>query len=141
LYRCAGEAARPDHPPSLSTLNAAGDFPAKEVRQALEAYLAVRDERPDKDDFEEVFLGQRGPLSSHGVEVLVAKYAQRTGLPDLRPHAFRHSFAKHLIDAGEDLVTVQSLLGHTNLNTTARYTKPGARDLEEAVRRLEQDAG
>ncbi len=107
-----------------------------EVRQALAAWLAVRAERPDNDAYEEVFLGQRGPLSAHGVEVLVTKYARRAGLPALRPHALRHSFAKHLLDAGEDLVTVQVLLGHSNLNTTARYTQPGARDLEEAVARL-----
>ena len=111
-----------------------------EVRQALIAYLAVRAERPDHDAYEEVFLGQRGPLSAHGVEVLVTKYAQRAGLPALRPHALRHSFAKHLLDAGEDLVTVQVLLGHSNLNTTARYTQPGARDLEEAVTRLVNEA-
>jgi integrase/recombinase XerC len=108
----------------------------KDARQALAAYLAVRRERADAEAFEAVFLGQRGPLSAHGVEVLIAKYARRAGLPDLQPHALRHSFAKHLLDAGEDLVTVQSLLGHANLNTTARYTKPGARDLEEAVARL-----
>ncbi len=108
----------------------------KDARQALAAYLAVRNDREGAEACEEVFLGQRGPLSAHGIEVLVAKYARRAGLPDLRPHALRHSFAKHLLDAGEDLVTVQALLGHTNLNTTARYTKPGARDLEEAVARL-----
>jgi site-specific recombinase XerD len=107
-----------------------------EVRQALVAHLAVRAERPDQAEHDTLFLGQRGPLSAHGVEVLVAKYAQRAGLPALRPHALRHSFAKHLLDAGEDLVTVQVLLGHRNLNTTARYTQPGARDLEEAVARL-----
>jgi integrase/recombinase XerC len=107
-----------------------------EVRQALAAWLAVRAERTDSNDHEEIFLGQRGPLSAHGVEVLVTKYARRAGLPTLRPHTLRHSFAKHLLDAGEDLVTVQTLLGHSNLNTTARYTKPGARDLEAAVARL-----
>jgi site-specific recombinase XerD len=107
-----------------------------EVRQALTAWLAIRAERSDHDAYEEVFLGQRGPLSTHGIEVLVTKYARHAGLPALRPHALRHSFAKHLLDAGEDLVTVQTLLGHTNLNTTARYTTPGARDLEEAVARL-----
>ena len=107
-----------------------------EVRQALAAWLVIRAERSDHDAYEEVFLGQRGPLSAHGVEVLVTKYARHAGLPTLRPHALRHSFAKHLLDAGEDLVTVQALLGHSNLNTTARYTQPGARDLEEAVARL-----
>jgi len=107
-----------------------------EVRHALAAWLATRAERPDTNEYEEVFLGQRGPLSTHGIEVLVTKYAARAGLPTLRPHALRHSFAKHLLDAGEDLVTVQTLLGHSNLNTTARYTQPGARDLEEAVGRL-----
>jgi len=107
-----------------------------EVRQALAVWLAARAERPDHDAYAEVFLGQRGPLSAHGVEVLVAKYGRRAGLLGLRPHALRHSFAKHLLDAGEDLVTVQALLGHSNLNTTARYTKPEARDLEEAVARL-----
>jgi site-specific recombinase XerD len=46
-----------------------------EVRQALAAWLAARTHRLNADAFEEVFLGQRGPISSHGVEVLVAKYA------------------------------------------------------------------
>jgi len=107
-----------------------------EVRGALVAWLTVRAARADHEGYEEVFLGQRGSLSAHGVEVLVTKYAIHAGLPTLRPHALRHSFAKHLLEAGADLVTVQALLGHSNLNTTARYTQPGARDLEEAVARL-----
>lgn len=53
----------------------------------------------------------------------------------------RHTFAKHVLDAGEDVATVQRLLGHERLETTAIYTQPMARDLEAAVRRLEADAG
>ncbi len=109
------------------------------VRDALAAYLAVRRERSDSSRYSELFLGQRGPLNSHAVEKLIRKCAHRAGLEAFTPHSLRHSFAKRLLDAGEDLVTVQALLGHERLDTTARYTHPGARDLEEAVGRLDEE--
>jgi len=109
------------------------------VRSALAAYLQVRQERADAAQYEELFLGQRGPLNRQAVEKLIEKYAQRAGLEAFSPHSLRHSFAKSLLDAGEDLVTVQNLLGHERLDTTARYTQPGARDLEEAVGRLDEE--
>jgi site-specific recombinase XerD len=109
------------------------------VRSALVTYLAVRQERSDAANYQELFLGQRGPLNRQAVEKLIDKYAQRAGLEAFSPHSLRHSFAKSLLDAGEDLVTVQSLLGHERLDTTARYTQPGARDLEEAVGRLDEE--
>ena len=82
-------------------------------------------------------IGQRGaPVQEQAVQNLVHKYATRASLEGLT----RHSFARHLLDAGEDLVTVSRLLGHERLETTAIYTQLHERDLEEAVGRLERDA-
>lgn len=46
---------------------------------------------------------------------------ERAGLPDLRVHGLRHSFASFLINAGRSLYEVQKLLGHTQVKTTQRY--------------------
>jgi site-specific recombinase XerD len=109
-----------------------------DVRRAVEAYKQVRPRVAD----DRLFVGQRGqPLRPQGVQLVVRKYARRAGLPEVTPHVLRHTFAKHVLDAGEDLATVQRLLGHERLETTAIYTQPTARDLEAAVRRLEADAG
>ena len=109
-----------------------------DVRRALASYIRVRPTVAG----DHLFVGQRGtPLRPQGVQQVVAKYSRRAGFPEVTPHVLRHTFAKHVLDAGEDLATVQRLLGHERLETTAIYTQPTARDLEQAVRRLEADAG
>jgi integrase/recombinase XerC len=104
-----------------------------EVRRALSDYLEVR---PDIAS-DRVFIGQRGPLTADGVRKLVAKYAARADLQDVTPHVLRHSFGKGALDAGVNLVTVATLLGHERLETTAIYTRPSKMDLEAAVAKLE----
>jgi site-specific recombinase XerD len=107
-----------------------------DVRKALAAYIQVR----PRLGIPQLFIGQRGNrLTPLGVEKIVRKYGYQAGLQEVTPHTLRHSFGKHSLDAGVDLVTVSTLLGHQRLETTAIYTTPSRRDLEQAVSKLERD--
>lgn len=55
------------------------------------------------------------------------------GLPELRIHDLRHSFASFLVNAGRSLYEVQELLGHTDIRTTSRYAHLSRERLREAV--------
>ena len=101
-----------------------------EARRGLETYLEVR----PKVTSDSLFIGQRGEgLKPRAVELVVAKYVRLAGLEEVTPHTLRHSFGKHTLDAGANLVTVAHLMGHQNIKTTAIYTSPHQRDLEQAV--------
>jgi site-specific recombinase XerD len=62
------------------------------------------------------------PISAKAVFLACRQAGQRAGLTKpVHPHSLRHAFATHLLEAGVNLRTIQILLGHANLETTARY--------------------
>jgi site-specific recombinase XerD len=103
--------------------------------RALSEYLEGRD---DPADDEPLFLSQKGgAISSYAVWYTVKKYAALAEVEGVTPHTFRHTVATQLVrDPEVDLVTAATFLGHSRLDTTARYSQPSADDLEKAANRL-----
>ena len=75
-----------------------------------------------------------------GLQLTVAfrRACNRAGLKDFRFHDLRHSFASYLTMGGENLRTVQTLLGHKDLRMTMRYSHLSPEHLREAVSRLDR---
>jgi integrase/recombinase XerC len=115
--------------------------------EALEAYLPMRAFIETRTGAlhsnGKLFLNLRGaPLSSRSVRRILKACLHSGGLArDASPHAFRHSFATHMLYGGADLRSIQELLGHSSLSTTQRYTKADLGRLMEVYDRAHPRSG
>jgi integrase/recombinase XerC len=105
------------------------EFHIKFIRK----YISLREEmlKGDNVKTDQLFINKYGtPLSDRSVRRIVEKYLKLAGLPlEFSPHSFRHSFATHMLESGADLRTIQTLLGHSSLSTTQKYTHLNLSDI------------
>jgi len=109
-------------------------------RKAAEALRLYLERRPDLippgvDDERALFLNRRGRrLTDRGIQGIVSRRLLRATGRRLSPHALRHTFATHLLNAGADLNAVKELLGHVSLSTTQVYTHVSVEHLKKVYR-------
>lgn len=77
------------------------------------------------------------PISPRALQAILGRAARRAGIVGrVSPHILRHTFASRLAREGVNVRVIQTLLGHSRLSSTQRYTHVRPDELEEAVRRL-----
>lgn len=106
----------------------------------LKQYYEEQEVKPQIDNNKPVFCNRkRERLSRSGIRYILKKYADRARLtcPTLRkdifPHMLRHTKAMHLLQAGNPLVVIRNILGHTDVKTTEIYARA---DMEMKSRAL-----
>ena len=78
-----------------------------------------------------------GPLGNQAIEKIIKGIGARAGLSTpLHPHKLRHTFATSALNSGMDIVVIQQLLGHSNLDTTQIYAQLSREAIRHSYNRL-----
>jgi integrase len=100
--------------------------PAVEVLQKIE--------RVEKNPW--VIVGTKPGARLSDLQPFWQRVRARAGLKDVRIHDLRHTFASTAVAAGQGLPMIGKLLGHTQVQTTARYAHVAADPVKDAVERV-----
>ena len=112
-----------------------------ESRRVVKLWLSTK----DKQEGREVSLFnpitktgsiQNRQLSSHSIYEIIRHRAEQAGIEACRPHDLRRTFVTKLLEAGVDINTTRQLVGHTDIQTTARYDLRDEKSQKRAMQQL-----
>ena len=100
--------------------------------------LKEQAEKQKQENQEFLFTGKNGKLSIRNLQKIVTNATKKAGInKEVHCHTLRHSFATHLLEDGQNLIIIQQLLGHRNLETTKIYTHISEEQLRKVPSPLE----
>lgn len=103
----------------------------KATRRTLWRYLVERGENDNLDAPLFVTIEDR-PLNRDSLRLIFRRLGKAAGLKECHPHMFRHTFAINYLRSDGDVLTLQTLLGHTSLEMVKRYARIAKIDLQRS---------
>lgn len=117
-------------------------FINSKVRNALEAYFDFRVNKYNLDQLEScdpAIANQSNKRMTHrSAQKVIKSLADKAKITRIQvtPHIFRHTFANRFFQSSKDILSLQSLLGHADLNTTSTYARPTQEQILESMDNL-----
>lgn len=118
----------------------------QETNQALEQWLEIREElkRLSPDSHAPVFFGitggSYGRITNTTVGDIMREYSRKAGIPVFNPHSARHHFGHDLATKNANLPIISGLMGHTNFESSKRYTDLNNVERESMYNRFKRNA-